>query len=118
MAVAFLQEQRLGALVLLVDHAFHLVVDLLCRGLAVGTLPLEFALVVVAQVGQFIAHTHVGYHAIGLLRHALQVVHGTTADVAREEFLGCTATQRGTHLVEHLLLRRDLTLLGQIPSSA
>ena len=89
-SVLVLCEYLLGALVLLVDHLQHFVVHDFGRSLRVGALEAIFAVVIVAHVGQFLAHAGIGYHAVSLLRGALQVVHGTCRDVADEQFLGGT----------------------------
>ena len=111
-----LGEQLLGAFVLFVDHLQHFVVDHLCRSLRIGTLELILLVVVVADVGQTIAHAGIDNHSESTLRGAFQVVHGSRGNVTSEQFLGSTATQQGTHLVEHLLLSGDLALFRQIPS--
>ena len=37
--------------------------------------------------------------------------------MAREQLFGSASAQRGAHLVEHLFLRGNLSLLGQVPGS-
>ena len=112
-----LGEDLLGTLVLLIDHAQHLVVHDLGRRLGVRLLELVFGIVVIADVGQLIAHAGEGNHAVGLLGGALQVVHGTCGDAADEELFGGAASEEGAHLVEHGLLGLEHTLFGQIPGS-
>lgn len=50
--------------------------------------------------------------------HTLQIVQRTGRHHAEIHQLRRTAAQNGGHLVEHLLLGRDLALLGQIPCRA
>ena len=87
-ALGMLGQYLLGAGVLLVDHLQHLLVDHLGGGVGVGALELILSVVVVADVGQLVAHAGVGNHAVGLLRGALQVVHGARGDMAYEQLLG------------------------------
>ena len=108
-------QNLLGAFVLLVHHPLHFLVDEFGGLFAIGTVEGIFVVVVVAQVGQLLAHAQVGYHAIGLLGDALQVVHGACRDTAQEEVFGSTSAQGGAHLVEHLLLGCDLPFFGQVP---
>ena len=103
---------------MLSNHLPYLLVDGLGCSLGVGFLEVVFIVVIVAEVGQLVTHAHIGNHAVGLLGDAFQVVHRSAADMAGEEFLGSSPSQRGTHLVEHLLAGGDLALLGQIPGSA
>ena len=117
-ALLVLGEYLLGAVILLVYHLEHLLVYELGGAVGVGPLELVFLVVVVADVGQPVAHAGVGYHAVGALRGALQVVHGSRGDVPREEFLGGASSEQGAHLVEHLLLGGDLPLLGQVPGGS
>ena len=94
MALLVLGEYLLGAVILLVYHLEHLLVYELGGAVGVGPLELVFLVVVVAYVGQAVAHAGVGYHAVGALGGALQVVHGSRGDVAREEFLGGASSQQ------------------------
>ena len=112
------EQQLLGTLVLFVDHLQHLVVHNLGRGLGVGLLEVVFLVVVVADVGQLVAHAGVGNHRVDGLSDALQVVHGTCGDMSGEEFLGSTSAQERADFVEHLFLGRNLTLFGHIPGCA
>ncbi len=114
-SLLLLRQQGFGAGILLGYHALHFQVYLLGGVFAIWALETIFVLVIIAQVGQLVAHAHVGYHAVGLLGDALEVVHSTRGHMTREQFLGGTSAQGGTHLVEHLLLGGYLSLLGQIP---
>ena len=112
-------QQLLRAGILPGNHVLHPLVNQLCGPFAVR--PVEhifFATVVVAQVRQLLAHARIGNHPVGLLRHALQVVHGPRGDMADEQFLGSPSAQRGAHLVQHLLLRGNLPFFGQVPGSS
>ena len=93
MTVLVVSQYLLGTVVLLVDHLQHLIVHDLCGGFRIGTLELVFRVVVVADVGQLVAHAGVCYHAVGLLGGTLQIVHGTRRYVADEELLGSTSAQ-------------------------
>ena len=115
MALTVLLKQLLGTGILLVDHLEHFVVDNLCGGFGVGALELILLVVVVADVGQLVAHSGVGYHAVGALGGPLEVVHSAGGDVSREEFFGGTSSEQRTELVEHLLLGGYLPLFGQVP---
>ena len=117
LGVAFLVlgQNLFGTLILLAHHLQHLVVDDFGRRLRIGTLELILRIIIIAQVGQTVAHAGIGYHAVGLLGGALQVVHGACRDMSHEEFLGSTAAEQRAHLVEHGLLGLQHTLFGQIP---
>ncbi len=110
-------QQLFGTCILLVDHLLRLLVNQLCCVLAVRLIERILLIIIIAQVGQTVAHAGVGNHAVSLLRHALQVVHRTGRNRTHKELLSGATTQGGTHLVEHLLLRRNLTLLRQVPGS-
>ena len=115
MSLLVLHEDVLGSGVLLVHHLQHFLVDLSGSCFRVGALETIFVLIIVADVGQRLAHTQISHHAIGTLRGALQVVHGSGRDVPGEQFLGGSSTHQRAHLVEHLLLGGNLSLLGEIP---
>ena len=74
-----------------------------------------FVAVVITQVGKLVAHTGVSNHAVSLFGHPFQVVHGTGGNMTDKEFFCGTSTQSGTHLVQHLFLRRDLAFFRKIP---
>ena len=74
MPLLMLQEYVLGPFILLVDHLEHLVVDDLGGGVTIGALEL-IVLIVVADIGQLVAHASVSNHAICTLGSPLQVVH-------------------------------------------
>ena len=109
-------QDFLGTLVLRRDEILDLLVDGLSRLVGIGLGEVVFLIVVIAEVGKFIAHTQIGHHAVSTLGDALQIVERTAGDMAEEHFLCGTSGQRCTDFVEHLLLGRDATLLGQIPS--
>ena len=117
MAFALLGKQGLGTGILLGYHALHLGIYLACGILAIGALELVLVVVVIAEIGQLVAHTHIGNHAVCLLGDAFQIVHGSGRDMAGEEFLGGTSAQGGTHLVQHLFLGGNLSFFRQIPCS-
>ena len=85
-------ENLLGAVVLFVDNLQHLVVDNLRRSLAVWALELILLIVIIADVGQAVAHTGVSHHTEGGLGRALQVVHGTCRNGTDEEVFSGAAT--------------------------
>ena len=114
MSVLMLKQHTLGAFVLLCDKCLHLVVDELSGLLAIRFVELLLA-IVVADVRQLVAHAGIGYHAVGLLGDALEVVHRAGRDVSGEELFGCAAAQYSTHLIKHLLFSCDLSLFGQVP---
>ena len=111
-------EDLFGAFILLVDDLEHLVVNDLRSCLAVRTLERILIVIIIADVGQAVAHTRVSYHTKGSLRAALQVVHGTRRDRAYEKLLRSPSAEERTDLVELLLLGCDNTLLRNVPSSA
>ena len=77
MSLFMLAQYLFGSGVLLVDDAFHLFVNQLGSLLAVGALETVLIVVIVAEVGQLVAHAQVGDHTKGLLGHPLQVIHRT-----------------------------------------
>ena len=89
-----LREDFLGTIILLVDHAQHLIIHDLRRRLRIRFLELVLGIIVVADVRQLITHAGEGNHAVGLLGGALQIVHGTSGDTANEELLSCTASKQ------------------------
>ena len=93
MTILVLSQNLLGTLVLFVDHPHHLIVYDLGSCLGIRLLELVLRIVIVAHVGQLVAHTCKGNHAVGLLRHTLQVVHRTCGDMTHEEFFSRTTTQ-------------------------
>ena len=94
MAFLVLGQYPLGTFILFVDHLQHLVVHDLGRRLGVWLLELVLGIVVIADVGQLVAHAGKGNHAVGLLGGALQVVHRTGGDMADKQFLGSTSAQQ------------------------
>ena len=116
MTLLILHEHALSTLILLSDERLHLIVDELGSLLAIGFVELLLT-IIVADIGQIVTHTRKGYHAVSLFGHTLQVIHRTGRDASDKELLSSTSTQDSTHLVEHLLLGSDLSLLGQIPRS-
>ena len=88
------EQQFLGALVLFVDHLQHLVVHHLGGSFRVRLLEVVFLVVVVADVGQLVAHASVCNHRIDRLRYTFKVVHGTRGNLSGEEFLGSTSAQQ------------------------
>ena len=111
MPVLVFQQQLLGAGILLGNECFGLVVDEFGSLLAVGLVKLLLA-VVVADVGQLVAHASIGNHAVSLLGHALQVVHGAGRDMSGEELFCCTSAKYRAHLIEHLLFGSYLSFFG------
>ena len=91
MTLLMLGEDALGTLVLFVDHAQHLVVHDLGRGLRVGALELVFLVAVIADVWQFLTHTGIGNHTIGLFGGTLEVIHRAGRDSANKQLLCSTA---------------------------
>ena len=119
MTLLVLCQNLLGALIiLLIDHAQHLVVHNLSRSLRVRLLELILCIVIVAHIGQLLAHTGKGNHAVCLLGDTLQVVHRASRDMPHEEFLSSTTSQERAHFVEHSLLGLEYALLWQIPGCA
>ena len=104
-------QDVLGTGILLVHHLEYFLVDFSCRCLRVWALERVFALVVIADVWQSLTHTEVSHHAVCTLGSTLQVVHRTRRDMSCKQFLCCTSTHQRAHLVEHLLLGGDLSLL-------
>ena len=111
-------KDLLGTCILFADKAAHFRVDLLSGFFRIRLSEIVFLIIVEAKVGKFAAHAEVSHHAVGTLRHALQVVERARGDVSGEYFFGCAAGERGADLVEHLLFRGDVALFGQIPCRA
>ena len=111
-------EDALRTVILFGNHAEHLVVHNLSRRFGVRFLEAPLIVVVIADVGEFVAHSGVGNHAVHALCHTLQVVDGARGDMSREEFLGSPAAEQRANLVEHSLLCRNLPLFRHIPRRA
>ena len=92
MTLLMLGEDALGTLVLFVDHAQYLVVHDLGCGLRVGALELVFLVAVIADIRQFLTHTGISNHAIGLFGGTLEVVHRAGGDGTDKQLLSSTAT--------------------------
>ena len=86
-----LRQNLLSTLILLIDHPHHLIVHDLGSCLGIRLLELVLRIVIEAYVGQLVAHTCIGNHTVGLLRHTLQIIHRTCGDMTHEEFLSRTA---------------------------
>ena len=120
MAFGMFAQNILGALILFGDDTAHLFVDD-AGALAAIWLAETIVLtggIVVAEVGELLAHAIIYYHCIGLLGDTLKVVGGTGGDSAEEKLFGRTATEGRAYLVEEGLGRGDLAFFGQIPCSA
>ena len=116
--ILMLFQNFLGTVVLLVYHLQHLIVHNLGGCFRVGTLELILLVVVIAQVGQTVAHAGIGHHAVSTLCGTLQVVHGSGGYVSGEELLCSASSQERAHLVKHLLLGGDGPFFWQIPCCA
>ncbi len=120
--VAFfmLGKNLLGALILLADDARHFVVDLLGAFTAVG-LGEAVGLtgrIVVAYVGNLVAHAVVNHYCISHFGHFLKVVERTGRNLACGQFLGRTSCESHADLVKQSLLGSDLALFRHIPCSS
>ena len=92
MSLLVFVEDLLGAIIQLVDYLQHLFIDQTCGLFAVRLLETILAVVVVAYVGELVAHTIISHHAKGSLRGTLQIIHGSRRDMTREELFGGTSS--------------------------
>lgn len=103
-AIGILADELLGTLVLLTNDTRNLFVYNLRPLVAVGVLAKLPLRIVVADVGEFVAHAVVHHHGTGYARGLLHVVESAGAYMAQKQLLGGAATHEGADLVkEHLL---------------
>ena len=111
------RKELLGTLILQADYLLHLLVDEFRRIVAIGLYKALLG-IVIAEIGETLAHSHIGNHAIGPFRHLFEVVHGSGGDVSGKELFGSASGECGADFVEHLLAGHDAPFFGEVPCSA
>ena len=113
-------QNALRPFVLFVDDTLSLLVNQFSRLLTIRLREsvLRLRRVIERKIRQTFTHAEIGYHRVGTLGDALQVVDGTRRGSMTVQFLCGTSAQRSTHLIQDMFTVRDDTLLRQIPGSA